>query len=83
MKNLQSHKRIIVKSVVYRILVFAITFTVVYLATKDVKKTLGISLFTELLQFCFYFGYEICWNKIKWGFNEFQDNDKKCKEKLD
>ena len=68
--NKQSHKRIIVKSIVYRIAVFLITFVVAYLITKDVKLTLGISILTECLQFIFYFCYEHVWNGIKWEMKD-------------
>ena len=65
--NRQTNKRILIKTIIYRVIGFLIMLSVSYFLTKDVSLTLGISLLTEGLQLLAYFIYEHGWNGISWG----------------
>ena len=63
----QTKKRIIIKSLLYRLLAFIFTFLTTYLFIKNYKLSIGIGIVVELLQTILYYFYEIFWNKINWG----------------
>tara|TARA_Y100000385_G_C13068124_1_gene627713 strand:+ start:1284 stop:1589 length:306 start_codon:yes stop_codon:yes gene_type:complete len=67
--RLQSNQRIIVKSVIYRIIALLITFLITYLFTNNFRKSFKVSVFIESLQFISYFIYEMVWNNINWGYS--------------
>lgn len=62
-----SHLRSIVKAVGYRLLLIISNGIVVYLVTKRIDITLGVSLLTAVLNTIIYYFYERFWNKITWG----------------
>ncbi len=62
-----SHLRSIVKAVGYRLLLIISNGIVVYLVTKRIDITLGVSLLTAVLNTIIYYFYERFWNKIRWG----------------
>lgn len=65
----QSQTRIFIKSLLYRIIAFSLTFIVSYIATRNVKKSLQIGVFVEFIQFVIYYFYEHIWNQVNWGMN--------------
>jgi len=65
-KHGQSTKRMIVKSILYRIFGATLTFLVSYFFLGDVSKSIHISIFTESLQTILYFINECVWNCIEW-----------------
>ena len=65
----QSTKRMLVKSILYRIFGATLTFLVSYFFLGDISKSLGISVFTESLQTVLYFINECVWNCIEWENN--------------
>ncbi|MBP6098935.1 MAG: DUF2061 domain-containing protein [Candidatus Levybacteria bacterium] len=62
-----SHLRSIVKAVGYRLLLIISSGIVIYLVTKRIDITLGVSLLTAVLNTIIYYFYERFWNKITWG----------------
>jgi len=62
-----SHLRSIVKAVGYRLLLIISNGIVIYLVTKRIDITLGVSLLTAVLNTIIYYFYERFWNKIRWG----------------
>lgn len=64
---MQSEKRIIVKTVIYRMLAIMFTLLFSFIFTRDVKKSFGIAIFTETFQTFLYFIYENCWNGMDYG----------------
>lgn len=62
-----SHLRSIVKTVGYRLLLIISNGIVIYLVTKRIDITLGVSLLTAVLNTIIYYFYERFWNKIRWG----------------
>ena len=67
--RLQSNHRILVKSVMFRLIALMITFIITYLFTSNFKKSIKVSVFIETLQFISYFIYELIWNNITWGYS--------------
>jgi|TARA_Y100000389_G_scaffold202406_1_gene247575 uncharacterized membrane protein len=66
--RLQSNNRILLKSIIFRIIALIITFSITYLYTNNLRNSLKVSFFIEFIQFFSYITYEILWNNIKWGY---------------
>lgn len=66
--RLQSNERLLVKTIIFRILAIIITFTISYIYTKNFRKSFKVSIFIETLQLFLYFVNEHIWNNIKWGY---------------
>lgn len=62
----QSQRRILFKTILYRIIAFALTFIVSYMATRNVNKSLRIGVVVEIIQAIIYYLYEQLWNRINW-----------------
>ena len=63
----QSDKRIIVKTVVYRFIAILLTLFFSFVFTRNLFKSIGIAVFTELFQTFVYFLYEKYWNNLDYG----------------
>ena len=63
----QSEKRIIIKTILYRLLALTFTLLFSFIFTRDVGKSLGIAVFTETFQTFLYYVYENGWNGIDYG----------------
>jgi uncharacterized membrane protein len=64
----QSQKRILIKTLIYRILSVIITFIGGILFTNNIRSALMITMLIEIIQTVIYFMYEEIWNKIDWGY---------------
>tara|TARA_R110001592_G_scaffold18537_1_gene76806 strand:+ start:405 stop:635 length:231 start_codon:yes stop_codon:yes gene_type:complete len=64
----QSQKRILIKTIIYRILGVLITFIGGMLFTNNIKSAIKVTMLIEIVQTIVYFLYEEIWNKIKWGY---------------
>ena len=62
----QTEKRIAFKTVLYRIVSVIIAFTVGYLWTGKLLRSIYLTIFIELVQTINYFIYENIWDQIKW-----------------
>jgi uncharacterized membrane protein len=62
----QSQRRILFKTILYRLIAFALTFIVSYWATRNVKKSLRIGISVEIIQAIIYYIYEQVWNRMNW-----------------
>ena len=65
----QSQKRILIKTLIYRILGIFITFIGGILFTKNIRSAFIITMLIEIIQTVIYFIYEELWNKIDWGYD--------------
>ena len=63
----QSIKRIIVKTVIYRLIAIFFTIFFSFIFTRNIFKSVGIAVFTELFQTAIYFLYEKYWNNLDYG----------------
>tara|TARA_Y100000817_G_C16366688_1_gene328460 strand:- start:209 stop:442 length:234 start_codon:yes stop_codon:yes gene_type:complete len=63
----QSHERIVIKTLIYRILGVLITFIGGMLFTNNIKSAITVTMLIEIIQTIVYFIYEESWNKINWG----------------
>ena len=63
----QSIKRIIVKTVIYRLIAIFFTIFFSFIFTRNIFKSVGIAVFTELFQTAVYFLYEKYWNNLDYG----------------
>jgi uncharacterized membrane protein len=64
----QSQQRILIKTLIYRILGILITFIGGILFTNNIKSAFTVTILIELTQTLVYFIYEELWNKINWGY---------------
>ena len=63
----QSIKRIIVKTVIYRLIAIFFTIFFSFIFTRNIFKSVGIAVFNELFQTVIYFLYEKYWNNLDFG----------------
>jgi|TARA_B110000858_G_scaffold85911_2_gene99330 uncharacterized membrane protein len=66
--RLQSTNRILLKSIIFRIIALIITFSITYLYTNNFRNSLKVSFFIEFIQFISYITYEVLWNNVDWGY---------------
>ena len=57
-------KESLVKSLIYRVLTVILGFLTAFFVTGSIITALGVALLTELVQFVFYFVYEIIWTNL-------------------
>lgn len=55
-------KRNLLKSLIYRALTICLGFLTAYLVTGDIFSAFLVSIWTEVVQFFFYFSYENVWS---------------------
>lgn len=63
----QSRARAICKTVLYRILMVAVTVVVAYAVTADATAALNIGIAANLVKTVTYYAYERAWDRIDWG----------------
>ena len=61
------HRRSIVKSVTFRIVVLISDFTIITLITHRYDIALGVIVATNLGSAILYYLHERVWSKIRWG----------------
>ncbi len=64
---MESHWRSIVKAISWRILATLVTFTVVFLVTKEAVVAMSIGLVDGIIKICAYYSHERLWNRISFG----------------
>lgn len=64
----QSNYRLVIKSILYRLIALSVTFIVSLYFTKSYSKSVIIGVITELFQTLIYYTYEIAWNNVQWGY---------------
>lgn len=64
---LQSRRRALVKTLLYRVLMIAITITVAFAITADVSAAVNIGIVANVVKTLTYYGYERVWNHVAWG----------------
>ena len=63
-------RRSFVKSIVWRAIATASTFTIAYVVDNNVDNAVKISVLDCAINFSLYFLYERWFANIKWGYNE-------------
>lgn len=64
---MEKRKRSIVKALVYRLILIITNGLVVFIATKRIDLTIGVSISTAILNTVIYYLYERVWNSIRWA----------------
>ncbi len=59
--------RSVVKTIVWRIVVFVVDFSIVFLFTQNVSLSTKLALVKVVVSFILYYGHERAWNRIGWG----------------
>lgn len=63
----EGHRRAIVKTLCYRLLMVAITVAAAWLVVGDVSDAVNIGLVANVVKTGTYYGYERLWGRITWG----------------
>lgn len=63
----QSHKRTLVKTLGYRIILLFSYGIITYLITGRVDVAIEVASITTIVNTVIYYMYERSWNNIKWG----------------
>ncbi len=63
----QQMSRALVKTVLYRLLMVAITILVAFLVTGDTGVALSIGVASNVIKTGTYYGYERLWDRVAWG----------------
>lgn len=63
----ESIKRSLVKTVVWRIVVFIADFSIAYFFTKDLDLSTKLAFTKVVISFMLYFIHERAWNRVAWG----------------
>ena len=67
---METHKRSIVKSITFRIIATVLTFIVVWIFTRDVGKSLIVTVVENLIKMIAYYLHERAWIRISWGLKK-------------
>jgi uncharacterized membrane protein len=62
-----SHKRMIVKTLLHRVISVLLTLIVSYGFTGSAFQSVKLALTVGLIQGLVYYLYERIWNRIRWG----------------
>ncbi|PSP75782.1 hypothetical protein BRC86_02800 [Halobacteriales archaeon QS_3_64_16] len=62
----QTGTRSVVKTALYRVLMFLVTGAVAFVMTGDLGTALDIGIATNLIKTLTYYGYERLWARIEW-----------------
>lgn len=65
----QTQTRILIKSIIYRIIAFMLTTIISFYFTKNYTKALQLGIIVETLNTIIYYIYEQLWNVIDWGYS--------------
>jgi len=65
----QRASRALVKTVLYRVVMVAITIVVAFAFTGNTAEALSIGLVSNAVKTGTYYGYERLWDRIAWGLN--------------
>jgi len=63
----EAHTRSVVKGITWRVIASLTTWTLIYIATRDVTITFTLGIFEVLLKIFFYYLHERIWNRVHWG----------------
>ena len=64
---MSTHKRSLVKSLVYRGVIFSQTFIILLVITGELMAASGMTIAVQIANMIFYYIYERIWNRISWG----------------
>jgi uncharacterized membrane protein len=63
----QRMSRALVKTMLYRVLMVAITILVAFFVTGNTTDALSIGLVANVVKTGTYYGYERLWDRVSWG----------------
>ena len=64
---MESHYRSIVKTITWRVLATAITFSVAFILTGELEKAAEIGILDTLIKLGAYYSHERVWNRLSFG----------------
>ena len=79
LKNGDTHKRTLIKSITYRIWIFTVGILTKWAILGNFTTALSIGITKNLINMVVYYLHERVWNKIKWGKIIKLDNVKEVK----
>ena len=64
---MESHYRSVVKTITWRVLATAITFSVAFILTGELEKAAEIGILDTLIKLGVYYSHERVWNRLSFG----------------
>jgi uncharacterized membrane protein len=77
-----SHKRILIKAISWRICATLLTVGIVYAFTRKITISLGVGLVEVIAKILIYYIHEHFWDKISWGRIKHPLSDLQIRDKL-
>ncbi len=65
--SLEGHRRTLVKTILYRIVMVLITILVAFFFTGNTGDAVNIGIAANLIKTGTYYGYERLWTHVIWG----------------
>lgn len=65
----QSRARALLKAVIYRVFMLAVTVVAAYAFTADPAAALNIGIVANAIKTVAYYVYERAWDRVGWGVN--------------
>lgn len=63
----QRVSRVLVKTLLYRVVMVVITIVVAFVITGNTADALSIGIASNVIKTVVYYGYERVWDRITWG----------------
>jgi len=79
---MESRKRSLVKSIIWRVLGIVILGVITWLFTKSWKITTSVTVLFHVIRVVLYYFHERLWSGINWGFKKRNELTEKEKEKM-
>jgi uncharacterized membrane protein len=79
---MESRKRSLVKSIVWRLLGIIILGIITWVFTKNLEVTTGVTLVFHSIRLVLYYVHERWWDGINWGLKKNSELSDKEKEKV-
>lgn len=66
----ESHKRTLIKTIIWRVIATLTTILFSYIFTGNISKSLKIGIIDNMIKLLLYYGYERIFTNLKWGLIE-------------
>ena len=79
---LESKKRSLTKSLIWRIIGILILGLITWIFTKNIEVTTSVTIFFHTIRFVLYYLHERFWEKIDWGLMKRSDLSEREQEEI-
>ncbi len=72
--GMESHKRTIMKTIIWRVIATATTLLVSYIWLGEWSSAFALAITANVIKALFYYVHERAWNRIQWGRRKIQED---------